>query len=76
MLTPGEVIATNNNSIPSNRIFGENNNNVEFHIHAVLGPFRNNNQSTNYPPGNSPLRSNPSQSEMRSTRYLFEFTID
>jgi len=39
MLTPGEVIAANN-STTSNRILGENNN-VEFHIHAILGPFRN-----------------------------------
>ena len=40
MLTPGEVIAANNNSGASNRIFGENNN-VEFHIHAILGPRHN-----------------------------------
>lgn len=46
MLTPGEVVAANNNSIPSNRILGENNsNNVEFHIHAVLGPLRNSSPS-------------------------------
>jgi hypothetical protein len=80
MLTPGEVIAANNNSIPSNRIFGENNNNVEFHIHAVLGPFRNsflnsnnnNHQSTNSHFGNSPLRHpSQSQSETRPTRSEF-----
>lgn len=38
MLTPGEVIAANNTT--SNRIFGEANN-AEFHIHAILSPFRN-----------------------------------
>ena len=49
MLTPGEVIAANNSSATSNRIFGENaGNNVEFHIHAILGPLRNLGQSTCY----------------------------
>ena len=39
MLTPGEVIAANNTSGAPNRVFGENNN-VEFHIHAILGPLQ------------------------------------
>jgi len=46
MLTPGEVIAANNST--TNRILGENNN-VEFHIHAILGPFRNTRPSIFFP---------------------------
>jgi len=75
MLTPGEVIAANNNSIPSNRIIGENNsNNVEFHIHAVLGPFRNSSpsphppQNTHHNHGSSPLRNLQTRSEILERR--------
>jgi len=75
MLTPGEVIAANNNSIPSNRIIGENNsNNVEFHIHAVLGPFRNSSPSPHHPQSahhnhvSSPLRNTQTRSEILDRR--------
>ena len=42
MLTPGEVVITNNQN-PSSRIIGENanSNNIDIHIHAVFGPLRN-----------------------------------